>query len=497
MTTTDPILDDPRSEADAPVTADPAESAEAEAALDVTVSPDGLVATLVLPPLRNASAPDLGALVDVLESEHGLVDVDADRLEFGIEQARGSESQPVTIVVAEGEEPVDGEDGSIEWLGDFFESHAIHLPNGAVDHYHHTRVSVRAGQPLVRLHPPTTGCPGRTVRGESIEAKPGVAASLEHDETVRPDERDPSVLVSTRAGLVESCRGTITVSELQVVESVDFSTGSIDFEGAVHVRDSVAAKFSVVGTGAVIIGGPVENARIESRKNITIEKGVLGKGEAQVICAGDLSIGFARETSIQVGGRLVARRELLWCDGEVHDDLLVEAGRIVGGHWRCGGRIVVDEIGSREEVTTFLTLGEAPGQNRALEVLTRDRKKHQEQLADFRRKYGPILRGEVGRLGAEERAKIEQRCRLYERQARRARKREFVLRKRVGIQRHRSFVWAKTMIFAGTRVGLNGGRLVHEVKEDQPGPVCIRYDARTRTAVVEHLALTDCARKFT
>ena len=461
--------------------------------LAVTVSSDGLVAELALPPMKGAPTPDLEALVEELRSAHGLVDVDTDAVEALVAEALDSESKSTTAVVARGTEPIDGEDGTVEWLGDFFESQAIRLPNGAVDHYHHTKVSVYEGQPIVQLHPPTRGTPGRDVRGQTIKSEAGTEVDLEFDETVVRDPHDPSVLCAGRAGMVESYRGTVTVSEVQIVEAVDFATGSIDFEGAVQVRNAVAPKFSVVGTGAVIIGGPVENARVESRKTVTIEKGVLGKGDAVVVCSGDMSVGFAREAKIQCGGRFVAKKELLWCEGEVHGDLLVESGRIVGGHWRCGGRIVADELGSREEVTTILTLGEAAEQNRALRVLTRDRKKYQEQLVEFRRKYGPLLSGRIGKLDPKDRETLEHRLAMYERQASRSRKREYVLRKRLNIQRQASFVWVKSMIHAGTRLRMNGGKFVHQFQEPQPGPVGVRFDAETKTAVVEHIGLEDCA----
>jgi hypothetical protein len=71
-----------------------------------------------------------------------------------------------------------------------------------------------------------------------------------------------------------------------------------------------------------------------------------------------------------------------------------------------------------------------------------------------------------------------------------------VLRKKLNIQRRASFLWVKTMIFAGTRLRMNGGKHVHEFKEEQPGPVCVRYDADTRSAVVEHIGLEDCASRF-
>ena len=211
------------------------------------ISEDELSAELVLPPLRGKPPVDFQATVKALVERHRIVDVDREALHAGLEAAGLSDDAPVRCVIATGE-PAVGEDGTIEWLGAFFESQAIHMPNGAVDHYHHTKVSVYEGQPLVQIHPPTGGRPGRTVCGGTIKPVPGQPAKLEFDDSVRPDERTPDVLCAARAGMVECYRDRLTVSEVQIVDAVDFATGSIDFEGAVQVRNTVAPKFSVVGT---------------------------------------------------------------------------------------------------------------------------------------------------------------------------------------------------------------------------------------------------------
>ena len=490
------VMEAPAADADG-VAAEPPDDPDPLAeGLSVQISEDRMTATLTLPPLMGAPTPDPAAIAEYLRDDHRLIDVDTDAVEQAVLEATESESEATSTIVARGAEPVAGENGQLEWLGDFFESRALKLPDGRVDHYHRTKVSVYEGQPILKIHPPTKGQAGADVHGNPVKSQPGTEAEVELDETVRREERDPSLICAARAGMVEYYRGRVSVSEVMIVDEVDFSSGSIDFEGAVQVRNSVAPKFTVAGSGTVIIGGPVENARVESKKSITIDKGVMGKGDAVVTCAGDLSIGFARETAIHCGGRLDARRELLWCEGEVHGDLMAETGRIVGGHWRAGGRVVADEVGSREEVTTIITLGEAPEQNRALKLLTRDRKKYQEQLVEFRRKYLPMIQGRIGRIDAKERDALEQRLLLYQRQASRSRKREYVLRKKLNIQRRASFLWVKSMIFAGTRLRMNGGKHVHEFKEEQPGPVCVRYDADTRSAVVEHIGLEDCASRF-
>lgn len=500
--TLDPARGAPPSTSDdrtgAPVLEDVASSAEEPAdplagGLTVTISEDRLEATLVLPPLRNARAPEPGALVERLRGEHRLVDVDVDEVERMLEEALDTESESTSAVVARGQPPVDGCDGTLEWLGNFFESRVLRLPDGSVDHYHHTKVSVYEGQPILKIHPPTRGTAGTDVIGQKIAPTPGAPAPLECDDAVRRDERNADLVCAARAGMVEYSHEKLTVSELQVIEQVDFASGSIDFEGAVQVRGTVMPKFSVIGTGPVIISGTVENAHIESRTNITIEKGVMGRGDARLISPGDISVGFAREATIECGGRFDARRELLWCEGRVTGDLLIETGRIIGGRWLVGGSVIADEIGSREEVTTFLTLGQSPELHRELRTLTRARKKYHEQLVDLRQRYGPLLAGRVGLLDAKEREVIEQRMFLYERRANRSRKREFILRKRLHQQRQASFVWVKTKIFAGTRLRLNGGQHLHQFAKDQPGPVCVRYDARNRTAVIEHVKLEDAS----
>lgn len=494
----DPIVQPPAPDPDASVESAPGGIAAAAThemltgGFTLAIADDRLSATITFPPLKGARRPEMREVTRTLREEHRLEVIDEDALTDAIAHAMHADEQSVSRVIATGTAPVNGEDGVIEWLGDFFESHLITLPDGSVDHYRHTKVSVYEGQPLAHVHPPTRGIVGRDVCGRVLKPVEGKPAQIDFDDTVRPEPHDAEILVAARPGLVEFARGKVTVSDLQVVEAVDFATGSIEFEGAVQVRNQVDPKFSVYGSGTVIIGGPVDNARIESKKNIQIDKGVMGHGQALITCAGDLMIGFAREAAIHCGGRLVARRELLWCEGEVHGDLLCDAGRIVGGHWRVGGRLVVEEIGSREEVTTFLTLGEAPEQNRALARLTRARKQAQQQLDEFRRRYAPFLGKDAGNLDASALEALQQRKYVFERQASRTRKREYFLRKRLVQQRRGSFAWVKTMIHPGVRLRMNGGTFVHEFLDPQPGPVCVRYDSEKKTIEILHRSLEDC-----
>lgn len=452
---------------------------------EITVAPGNLEAFVTFLPFSRKKLPPLREVVRVLIADQKLVFVDEKAVSDALADGAGAIDAAKPRRIATGDAAVDGEDGSIEWLGEFFESRVVQLPDGSVDHYRRTQIDVYEGQQLLRIHPPTKGHAGVDVFGNKIKPKPGKEVPLRYDAYARRDASDPNVLVAARPGTVEYTRGVLKIDDVKVVENVDYSVGSIDFEGSVHVRKDIDAKFEIYAGGSVIVGGLVENALIESRNRIQIDGGMLGRDEGRLKCDGDIILGYARQTQIDTEMNLIVRKELLSCKGEVHGDLFIESGRLVGGTWKVGGNVILDELGSREEIQTHVLLGEAGERNAELTKITRERRRAHDRLRDFRRKFGPMLRGDIGNIDEEQKRKHADRLEAMVGEAAECRAQEFELRRVLGIQRRNSLVWARKGIHPGVRVHLNGGRAVFEAKEFIPGPVNVRYDPSTGQVILE------------
>ena len=448
------------------------------------VSPDRLEARLAFAPFDRQKMPCSTDVVRGLGQLEGLVFLDEEAVEQALEAAAGQVEPPPKRVIARGEAAIDGEDGRLEWLGEFFESEVVRLPDGSVDHYHRTQVSVYEGQALVRIHPPTHGRAGCDVFGEKIKPKPGKPAPIKLDPTVRRDGRDPQVVVAARPGLVEYKGSKLSVSDVLDLDRVDFASGSVEFEGAVQVHHDVHPRFSVYAGGSLHIGGIVDSARVESRTRIQIDGGVLGHGRAEVICAGDVSLSYARDARIHSEGAVQLQREALNVQAEVEGDLLAESARIVGGHWRVGGKAIVGELGSREELGTRIVLGAGGQAGDELKSLTRERKRTQERLVQFRRRWGRVLRGEIGAPDEKELRRLRERLEVLEAEARESRSAEYTRRLSLRRQRQDSKLWVQGAIHPGVEVALDGGRVRRRFGRLLHGPLCVLYDTAAKEVAV-------------
>jgi len=456
----------------------------------VEVSDDAMEATLYIEVRGREHLLELSGLVHELMSVHELCGVLEPAVEEAIALAANAEESGALpgVCVARGVAPITGDDGTLEWLGEFFETRALNLPDGSVDHYHHTRCSVYEGQPLAQLHPPTNGTEGLDVFGHEIASSPGKPFALRLDAGAERHSSDENLLVASRGGQVEFDQGRLGVSELRIVKEVDYSVASIDFDGSVEVQGDVGARFEVRGGASVLIHGSVENAEVDSDRQVEIRGPVLGHGEALLVSGSDMLLLSARETEIHCGGQLVVQRELLWCQLEVYGDLCIEHGRLVGGETRLGGKLVVDELGSREEAQTRIELGDMGHNARALRRLKRARKRAYESLAEFHRHHGANLaRSNGGPYEPSERESLLKRQSALRAVARRARRRELVLRRRLLRQRQDSCLMVSGRVHAGVEVRYPQQKLVHTVGEELVGPLRIGLDEDSQQIVITKL----------
>lgn len=203
------------------------------------------------------------------------------------------------LVVARGEIPVHGEDG---WIEELF-SRPTGKPRvderGDVDFYElDLMVQVRAGTVVARRHPPREGKDGRNVLGEEVKHRPGRAAAFNYGEGLRVEGNE---LVATRDGCLVWTGDTLSVRDLLVVNGdVDFATGNIDFNGYVLVKGDVRDGFKVEAEKSVEIEGSVERATVISRNgNISVKKGIQGKGRARIVAQGKVMAKFIQEAYVE------------------------------------------------------------------------------------------------------------------------------------------------------------------------------------------------------
>jgi len=345
----------------------------ADCEVNIQISGSKLSATLTLPSGSMPESIDLDALIGIVRDAGVLVNaqVRARLTELYYQLREQPDSEP--HLIAEAKPPTHGADGWIEWNERFDPDRTIHsnptsgaragqsADDEAVDHYSTTHYQpVAAGEELGVLHPPTSGEDGYTVTGTIIAARPGSACQTEIlDETIETTEDGRLIALAGGILQVEDHVASI-VNVLTVTGHVDFSTGHIDFDGSVEVREGVRDKFRIRATRNVRIGGLVEAATIVCGGNLECQRGIAGRDRAQILVGRNATANFINNTRGKITGDLLVRRELMNCNLAVGGIVHADAATIIGGTLIMTHGLLISEIGSPGHAPTTIRIGSMP-----------------------------------------------------------------------------------------------------------------------------------------
>ncbi|MBB5172050.1 FapA family protein [Texcoconibacillus texcoconensis] len=269
----------------------------------------------------------------------------------------GSISAPV--VVAEGKQPIDGEDAYLQpvyptngdgKMGDDMYvdlKHVIDIP------------SVTQGTLVGKKVPKTEGQKGMNIFGEEVEAKPGKDMKLRKGKNTQVND-DGTKLYAVVDGQMSVETKVIHVYPVYEVNGdLDLKTGNIDFVGNVNIRGNVPTGFEVRAGGDIRINGSVEAATLHAGGSIFINQGIVAEGKGEIHSANDLHTLFINQ------GNVVVEKDVHVTQSIFHSDIQANGmvyctqrkGNIVGGSVSAGRGIEVNEVGNDMNTPTSLYLG--------------------------------------------------------------------------------------------------------------------------------------------
>jgi uncharacterized protein (DUF342 family) len=287
------------------------------------------------------------------------------------------------IKIAEGIQAIEGDSARLEYHFDTnSETKLFENEEGKIDYRELSLIkNVKADQTLVTMIPATEGVPGRNVLGEDIKAKEGKKLLLPKGKNVIISE-DGLHLISSIDGEVKIIDDKVHVFALYMVPAnVDNSTGNIRFIGKVIVKGNVITGFSIEAEGDVEVFGVVEGAKIVSKGNIILHRGIQGMNKGELYCDGDLVAKFIENSVIDVKGNI--HSDAIMHSHVVCGKKLEAAGRkglIVGGNFKVSDEIKAKVIGSPMATITEIEVGANPEMRKKYEVLKQEHKSIMENL---------------------------------------------------------------------------------------------------------------------
>ncbi|HUI10216.1 MAG TPA: FapA family protein [Bacteroidota bacterium] len=364
----------------------------------IMVAADGLSAAVVLE--ASAPAPCAADLVRALAASGVTFGVSDD----AVAKIASGEGAGTTVTVAAGKAPVPGTDGRIEWCFSP-EPGAKALYRNAVP-----------GQRLAVVHEAAPGTPGVSVLGTPLAPRPGKTASLRPGANTAPDAADPRAVVATAAGNIVVADGHIEVQPLLTLGSgLDYTAGKIEFVGSIVVRGDIAGEVTVRAGGSLTVHGNVDDADIDARGDVVVDKGFVGRGKGRIVAGGSVSVLHVLNQSITAAKDVRIGKESV--NGIVSAGGRVQAPRavIAGGTIHADGDVVVGTIGSSDGAGAKVRAGRRGRIVERIAASERELKQAEARMAEVKDTVYRLVRMQLDAGGLDD-AKRQALARLQEAQ---------------------------------------------------------------------------------
>lgn len=306
-----------------------------------------------------------------LETEDVIAALAANGVKFGlkqevIENAVAQQWYNEKVLVAEGKEPVNGEDGRVEILfnAEGASSKPTILEDGSVDfHQLNLIINVKADEPLAEKFPPSEGEHGMTVMGQELPARPGRDVPFPIGKNVTFSKENPNIVVAQVAGMPHMISGKIHVYPVyEISGNVDFSTGNIQFVGDVIIRGGVLEGFVVKCDANLTVYGPVAGAVLEAGGNVFLNKGMHGQDKGSITAGEDVVAKFLEHCTVRAGGNIKTTDGVIQCNVNAKKNVICEGkkGVIIGGRVSAGEEVKAKVIGNYMATPTEIEAGGSP-----------------------------------------------------------------------------------------------------------------------------------------
>lgn len=332
--------------------------------VNVTLSNDKLTAYIHFTNCDENFVCTAAQLEELLKSHHIVYGIHYDRLQQIAANTKAFLLQKT--IVAQGDPPVDGQDGSIEYLYDLDrnQKRPLEREDGTVNYKEVTIINnVRKGQLIARRVPAKEGTNGKAVTGEVLFARSGKEARFKLGKNVVTDPEQSALYAAIDGVVTKTDRDKINVFPVYEVNGdVDYNIGNIDFVGTVVVRGNVLPGFHIKASGDIRVTGGVEAAELEADGSIEISNGILGQHKGIVRAGKTVKSSFIQDGIVEAGEEVIVSQSIMHSTVRAGKNVICSGakGLIVGGTIQAGERVVARTVGNSMSTVTVIEVGVLP-----------------------------------------------------------------------------------------------------------------------------------------
>ena len=303
-----------------------AEKRDAELVFDI--SEDKMSAAAIVTAAWGGAPLSANALVKAAQDAHIVFGFSKDHIiKLVTHASKADPGTKVKLVIAKGRPVVHGQNSRFEPLIPEMQSRRnkplVQSEEKADLRDFGVIPAVRAGDPLMRRHPPTPGVDGMLVDGTLLPALPGQVIDWQAAEGSELSPTDADLLLAARDGLPRVVDAGATVDEVFTVKNVDLATGHIIFKGSVVINGDVAEGMKVIAGGNVFIKGYVEGTLVEAGGDVTVGGSIIGHQIAaaekdseystEIKAKGDIQCNLAQYARLSCGGNVYINKQMMHC----------------------------------------------------------------------------------------------------------------------------------------------------------------------------------------
>lgn len=298
------------------------------------------------------------------------------------------------MLIAQGETPIYGQDGNIEYHfeTDFTNPGKIN-EDGSIDFRERGNIPyVTKGDLLAQKTPPKEGRTGVTVFGHPIPVDEVTDPVFLAGSGTELSEDGLSIRAILDGQPHRDVLGTISINpDLIIPGNVDFETGNIDFKGHIIVKGMVKEGFTVKGIS--LTAKEVEGAVIDLSGDLNISVGITN---SKISAHGNIYAKFINHCSVMGFQNLVVQKEIIDSDILLSGSCKNPTGHIISSRITAKLGIEANKIGTPASTPCKLKIGI----DQHIETL----KKAMDAAIEASVKTADLLRNEIKKLEDQDQA---------------------------------------------------------------------------------------------
>ena len=260
------------------------------------------------------------------------------------------------ILVAQGQQSIDGKDGYFEYL---FTPEEYGVPkirkDGTVDYTNMSALqNVHKGDKVAVYHYAIQGVDGYTIYGGELKAKPAKDLPPMRGRGIM---REDNIYYAQMDGKVEAKQGKIDIQNVHEISGdVTMIIGKIEFFGDVIINGNVESGVVIRAGRNIEVHGTTGCASLFAGGDVILSRGIQGGGK--ISARGSVFADFIENTTVEAGG-MVHSNTILNAHVAAKDKVVTSGkkGCIIGGYVHGLKGIEAITAGSDVEVKTVLHCG--------------------------------------------------------------------------------------------------------------------------------------------